>query len=54
MTHKEIKLVVKTVFSTLLALFVMWVLWSWYDVLAHQMSGGTQNELNFFLMCLGG
>lgn len=53
MTHKEIKLVVKTVFLTLFFIWLGWCLWSWYDLVSHQLSGGTQNPLNLYNIIRG-
>lgn len=49
MTYREIKLIVQTVLWTLFAVFMIYVGWSWIDVLAHQgINGGTQNQYNLF------
>jgi len=51
-THKEIKLVVKTILTTLFFVFMVWFFWSWHDVVSHQLCGGTQNPANLFRILL--
>lgn len=52
MTHKEIKLVSKTVLWALFCLVMVWFCWSWWDVVIHSDCGGTQNPLNLFWLLL--
>ena len=53
MTNREVVLVVKADFYTLSFLVIAWVFWSWYDVIAYQDCGGTQNPMNLINILLG-
>ena len=52
MTNREVVLVLKTIYWTLVFLLFAWVAWSWYDVIAHQGCGGTQNPMNLLNVLL--
>ena len=50
MTRRELALVVKTAALTVSAMVLLWILWSYLDVVAHNDCGGTQNAANLFRM----
>lgn len=52
MTHRDIKIALKTIYWMIIFAIAAWFVWSYLDVMLHQNCGGTQHAMNVFRLML--
>lgn len=45
---KAAKMAIQAILLAVFFVLLAWSLWSWFDLMAHQLDGGTQNAWNLY------